>query len=141
MNRHFPSLLCRRQRIFPDDDTMPPFCDNLDCLKSFSALREEIRRAGNRLSRFGKKSDASETVFRVSGRNSTRRKSSFVFREEIRCIGNHLKAIQTVAHVIANPQGEAIHAGTLDCFTAFAMTEGVTAIVIIRYKAIRQTNR
>jgi hypothetical protein len=28
-----------------------------------------------------------------------------------------LKAIQFVAPVIANPQGEAIHTGTLDCFT------------------------
>jgi hypothetical protein len=40
-------------------------------------------------------------------------------------------AIQMVAPVIANPQGEAIHARTLDCFTAFAMTAGLTAIVII----------
>jgi hypothetical protein len=29
--------------------------------------------------------------------------------------------------VIANPQGEAIHTGSLDCFTAFAMTAGLTA--------------
>jgi hypothetical protein len=39
--------------------------------------------------------------------------------------------------VIANPQGEAIHADTLDCFTAFAMTEGVTVIVIIRSCEVR----
>jgi hypothetical protein len=31
-------------------------------------------------------------------------------------------AIQIVVPVIANPQGEAIHAGMVDCFTAFAMT-------------------
>jgi hypothetical protein len=31
-------------------------------------------------------------------------------------------AIQIVAHVIANPQGEAIHCTRRDCFTAFAMT-------------------
>jgi hypothetical protein len=36
-----------------------------------------------------------------------------------------------VAPVIANPQGEAIHAGTLDCFTAFAMTEGLTAMEVM----------
>jgi hypothetical protein len=28
-----------------------------------------------------------------------------------------LRAVQIVAPVIANPQGEAIHTGTLDCFT------------------------
>jgi hypothetical protein len=28
-------------------------------------------------------------------------------------------------------RSEAIHAGTLDCFTAFAMTEGLTAIVFV----------
>jgi hypothetical protein len=32
--------------------------------------------------------------------------------------------------VIANPQGEAIHAGTLDCFSAFAMTEHLTGFGI-----------
>jgi hypothetical protein len=40
--------------------------------------------------RFGKISDASETVFRASGRNPTRRKPSFALREEIRRVGNHL---------------------------------------------------
>jgi hypothetical protein len=35
-----------------------------------------------------------------------------------------------VAHVIANPQGEAIQHTCMDCFTAFAMTEGLTAIVL-----------
>jgi hypothetical protein len=34
MNRHFSSLFCRRQRIFPDDDTWPPFCDSLKCTQS-----------------------------------------------------------------------------------------------------------
>jgi hypothetical protein len=28
-----------------------------------------------------------------------------------------IRAIQMVAHVIANPQGEAIYTGILDCFT------------------------
>jgi hypothetical protein len=32
---------------------------------------------------------------------------------------------------------EAIHAGTLDCFPAFAMTEGLTAIVIIKDCEVR----
>jgi hypothetical protein len=41
-----------------------------------------------------------------------------------------VKHTQIVAPVIANPQGEAIHARTLDCFTSFAMTKGITAIVI-----------
>jgi hypothetical protein len=35
-----------------------------------------------------------------------------------------------VAHVIANPQGEAIRCTRMDCFTAFAMTAGLTAIVL-----------
>jgi hypothetical protein len=30
-----------------------------------------------------------------------------------------------VAHVIANPQGEAIHASTLDCFTLRVRNDGV----------------
>jgi hypothetical protein len=34
-------------------------------------------------------------------------------------------AIQIVAHVIANPQGEAIHARTLDCFTLRVCNDGV----------------
>jgi hypothetical protein len=65
----------------------------------------QIRRIGNRLLRFGKKSDASGTIF--------------------------LKAIQIVTSVIANPQGEAIQRTRMDCFTAFAKTENVTVIIII----------
>jgi hypothetical protein len=33
-------------------------------------------------------------------------------------------AIQIVAHVIANPQGKAIPAGTLDCFTLRVRNDG-----------------
>jgi hypothetical protein len=57
-------------------------------------------------------------AYATASRFLTDKKTAFsIFR-------NGWGAIQIVAHVIANPQGEAIHASTLDCFTLRVRNDG-----------------